>query len=282
MPVAMAPTDTAVSADPVMAREPMPAAQAIPRKAEVPTASKPAAATQKSAHAATPKQSAESPSAETSAPVSPLPVPPAESPLPEAPASDPVPVVSRLPDPPRPVLQDLTVNQDSVIGIRLDTTVSSETARVEDKVTATVARDVNVAGRTAIPSGSKLEGNVVSVEHGGKFKERSRLGIRFRSLLLADGTRISLQTETIFREGESPTGQATSKVGASAIVGGILGAVIGGGKGAAIGSTVGAAGGTAAVMAGGPKEAVFQAGTPLTLRLTQPVTVTVEKQQNVN
>src|SRR5262249_55849325 len=157
-----------------------------------PAPAKPAPAISKSPRTQSPKQTAESRSAEATAPVSPATPPPAVSQLPDPPVTDPVPIVSRLPDPPRPVLQALTVHQDSVIGIRLDTTVSSETARVEDRVTATVARDVNVAGRTAIPSGSKLEGNVVSVEHGGKFKERSRLGIRFHSLLLADGTRISL------------------------------------------------------------------------------------------
>jgi hypothetical protein len=180
------------------------------------------------------------------------------------------------------VLQDLVVNQESVIGIRLDSTLSTETARIEDRVSATVARDVTVGGRTAIPSGAKLEGTVVLVEHAGKFKDRARLGIRFHSLVLADGTRMSMQTETIFRDGDSPTAPAASKVGASAVVGGIIGAVIGGKKGAAIGTTVGAAGGTAAVMAGGTKEAVFQSGTPLTVRLTQPVTVSVEKEPSLN
>ena len=69
------------------------------------------------------------------------------------------------------------------------------------------------------------------VEHAGKFKDRARLGIRFHSLVLADGTRMSMQTETIFRDGDSPTGPAASKVGASAVVGGIIGAVVGGKKG---------------------------------------------------
>ncbi len=119
-------------------------------------------------------------------------------------------------------------------------------------MTARVTRDVAVDGRTAIPAGSRLEGNVTVVDHGGKFKNAARLGIRFMTVILADSTRVPIQTETIFREGEPPGNAATSKIGASAVVGTILGAVLGGKKGAAIGTTVGAAGGTAAVAAGIP------------------------------
>jgi uncharacterized membrane protein len=119
---------------------------------------------------------------------------------------------------------------------------------------------------------------VTQVERGGKFKERARLGIRFTSLVLADGTRIKIDTETIFRDGDAPSGEATQKIGASTAVGAILGAVIGGKKGAAIGSATGAAGGTAAVMAGGRNAATLAAGTPLTVKLTAPVTVLVERQ----
>ena len=172
----------------------------------------------------------------------------------------------------------LTIEPDSVIGIRLDSNVSSETAEVEDRVTARVSRDVTVDGRSAISSGARLEGVVASVERGGKFKDRARIGVRFNSLVLADGTRLPIETETIFRESESPTGKAAAKVGASAAIGGVLGAVFGGKKGAAIGSTVGAAGGTAAVMTGGAPDAVLQAGMPLTVRLTAPLTVTIARE----
>jgi len=172
------------------------------------------------------------------------------------------------------------VEPDSVIGIRLDNTVSSETARVEDRVTARLTRDVNVNGRVAIASGTRLEGVVTMVEQGGRFKDRPRLGIRFQSLVLADGTRLLIQTETIFRDGESPSAPAASKVGASAAVGGILGAVIGGKKGAAIGSTIGAAGGTAAVMAGAPGRVLLPAGTPLTVRLSAPIRMEIEREEN--
>jgi hypothetical protein len=167
-----------------------------------------------------------------------------------------------------------------VIGIRLDSTLSSDTARVEDRVVARVTRDVVVEGQIAISTGTRLDGVVTAVEHAGKFKDRSRLGVRFQSLVLADGTRLPIATETIFREGDSPTGSATSKVGASAAIGGILGAVIGGKKGAAIGSSLGAAGGTAAVMTGGAPSVILEAGTPLTVRLTAPITVAVARQED--
>ena len=182
-------------------------------------------------------------------------------------------------EPEKPKFEEVIVKSDSVIGIRLDSAISSETARVEDRVTARVSRDVTVDDRVAIPAGARLEGNVTLVERGGKFKERARLGIRFTTLILADGsTRLPIETETIFRDGDSPTTEATSKIGASAVVGAILGAVVGGKKGAAIGSAAGAGGGTAAVMAGGRNAATLPAGTPLTVRLTSPVTVLVERQ----
>jgi hypothetical protein len=145
-------------------------------------------------------------------------------------------------------------------------------------VFARVTRDVRVGELTAIPAGARLEGTVTAVERGGRFQDRARIGVRFDSVILDDAARIPIDTETIFRQGESPTGEATSKIGASAVVGTILGAVIGGKKGAAIGGTAGAAGGTAAVMAGGRNAAVIAEGTALTVRLAGPLSVTIERE----
>jgi hypothetical protein len=181
------------------------------------------------------------------------------------------------PEPAKPTFEEVTIRSESVIGIRLDSAISSETARVEDRVNAKVTRDVTVEGRTAIPANARLEGVVSVVEHGGKFKNQARLGVRFNMLILPDGSRVPIQTETIFRDGEPPAGASTAKVGASAIIGGILGAVIGGGKGAAVGTAAGAGGGAAAVAAGDRSEAVLAAGTNLTVRLTAPATVMIEK-----
>jgi hypothetical protein len=177
--------------------------------------------------------------------------------------------------PPPPAFDERTVAAASVIGIRMVTAVSSETAHVEDRVSARVTRDVKVEGRTVIPAGARLDGTVTLVERGGKVRDRARIGIRFDTLVLGDTDKLSIQTDTIFRDGEPPSGEASSKIGASAVVGSILGAVIGGRKGAAIGGAAGAAGGTAAVMAGDRNAATIAADAPLTVRLTSAVSVLV-------
>ena len=182
------------------------------------------------------------------------------------------------PAPPQPQFQEVTVPTDSVIGLRFESSLSSETARVEERVEARVARDVRADGRVAIPAGSRMIGSVSVVDRGGKMKEQARLGVRFHTVILADGTEVPLQTETIYRLGDSPGSASAAKVGGGAIGGAILGAILGGGKGAAIGGAVGAAGGTAAVMAGGRHAATISAGSPVTVKVLSPVTVNVEKE----
>ena len=179
--------------------------------------------------------------------------------------------------PAAPQFEDVTVPADAVIGLQLESSLSSDTARIEDRVEARVTRDVRANGRVAIAAGSRMLGSVSVVERGGKMRERARLGVRFHTVILADGTEVPLQTETVLREGESPGNASAAKVGGGAIGGAILGAILGGGKGAAIGAGVGAGAGTAAVMAGGRRAAQIQAGSPLTVKVLSPVTMAVEK-----
>lgn len=176
---------------------------------------------------------------------------------------------------PGPRIELVEVPANAVIGIRLETTVSSETARVEDPVHGRVSRPVVVDGVAIIPAGALLTGQVTTVERGGRFRERSRIGVRFTSLRVDERTQVPIRTEVIYREGEAPTGEATAKIGASAVVGSILGGVFGGKKGAAIGAATGAAGGTAIVAATGPNEVVLAAGTSFTVRLAEPALVEV-------
>lgn len=221
------------------------------------------------------------PPAPTAPVVAPEPAPLVDPSKVDPPRYIPDPVPSPPPAPaPEPELQfdELTVERDSVIGIRLDYAVSTRTAKVEDRISATVSRNVTVNDRVAIPEGARLEGTVTTVDRGGKFRDRPRLGLQFDTMILTDGTRMSIRTDAIIREGDSPSADAAAKVGAGSAVGAILGGLLGGKKGAIIGGAAGAAGGTATVMNGDGNETALKAGAPLTVRLTDDLTVIVRKQ----
>ena len=155
----------------------------------------------------------------------------------------------------------MVVPASAVIGLQVDRSLSSETAKVEDRIEARVTRDVMADGQRAIPAGSTH----ARLGRAGRSRRQdegaARLGVRFHTLVLADGTEIPLRTETIYRDGDSPGNESSRKVGGAAVGGAILGAILGGGKGAVLGGAAGAAGGTAAVMAGGRNPATLPAGT---------------------
>jgi hypothetical protein len=167
----------------------------------------------------------------------------------------------------------MTVPADTVIGVQVDTAVSSETARVEDRVEGRVTRDVTVDGRVAIPAGARLIGAVSQVDRGGKFRERARIAVSFHTVQLRDGSRVPLRTTAILREGDPPSRESAAKVGGSAVGGAVLGAILGGAKGAVIGGSAGAAGGAAVVVAGDRNPAVLPEGTTVTVRLMESVSL---------
>ena len=142
----------------------------------------------------------------------------APAPTPAAAAAAPAPALP-APQPAARTLEEIVVPADTVIGLQMTTAVSSETAKLEDAVEARVARDVEVGGRVAIPAGSRLLGSVVLVDRGGKIRERARLGIRFHTIALPDGASVPLETEAIYREGESPARESAGKIGAAAVGG---------------------------------------------------------------
>ena len=187
------------------------------------------------------------------------------------------PTSGRGAEPPLPATEELVVPADSVIGLQIDSFVTTDRAQVEDDVQARVTRDVMVSRRIAIPAGSVVSGSVVMVERGGKLNGAARLGVRFHTVVFDDGVEVPIATETVYREGSSRGRDNAAKIGGGAVAGAILGAIFGGGRGAAIGGAAGAAGGTAAAAAGDAEPATLAAGTTLTVRLSRPVSVTVEQ-----
>ena len=258
--------------------EPVATAAPKPPVTQPPVERRPAVTTpsprQASSHAAVtarPPMVSDSARAETPAwQVAPAPVVPAPDPLTDL-EPDVIAAVEQ------PKFEDLVLPAESVVGVQLESTLSSDTAQVEDEVNARVTRDVRVGDRVVIPAGSRATGLVTLVERGGRLKDRARLSVRFTSVTLANGTRVPIVTEAISREGDSPRNESAAKIGGGAIGGAIIGGILGGAKGAAIGGLIGAGAGSAAVYAGGRNAATLTAGTPITVRLENPATITVER-----
>jgi len=266
-----------------LAPAPAPAADPAPT---APAATAPARAAASSTRQAPARPAAQRPQSQSARPSY---SPPAQSTSASMPSNPPVaPAVEQpdttvaerrpsIPEPPQKQYQELVIPADSVVGLQIDTAVSSDRAKVEDVVKARVTRDVKVRDEVAIPAGARAEGSVTLVDKGGRLKDQARLGIRFHTIVLADGTRLPINTETIYRDGDSPARESAAKIGGGAVGGAVLGAILGGKKGALIGSTVGAGAGGAAVAASDASLATLPAGSQVTVRMSAPATVTVEK-----
>lgn len=213
------------------------------------------------------------------APPKTIPAPEWQPPAPAQPAPPPPPPrqAAEAEEPRSPVFEELTIPANAVLGVRLSTSVSSETAQIEDRVDASVTRDVIADGQVAVPAGTRLLGSVNDVTRGGTFREKARLSIRFHTLVLADGTHAPVRVDAIVREGDSPARDSVTKVGVGAAGGAIIGGVMGGRKGALLGGLAGAGAGATAAATGERSIAALTAGSPLSVRLTAPATVMIER-----
>jgi hypothetical protein len=162
--------------------------------------------------------------------------------------------------------RELAIPDGTEISARLQNSLSSRTARPEDRVEATVSQSVRVDGMVAIPAGATVSGVVRSAEPASRPAHGGRLEISFDRIIV-DGRRMDIRSRIVDL---SESSVDKSKVGLGAVLGGVIGAVVGGGKGALLGAVVGGGG---AVVATKGDEVELPAGTVVTLRLEQPVPV---------
>jgi hypothetical protein len=177
---------------------------------------------------------------------------------------------------PEPVGREITIPAGTSLSVILDTPVGSDTSRVEERVSAHLARPVVVHGETALAEGSRIGGVVTDAKRSGKVKGRAHVAVRFDSLSPSGGDeRYTIQTSAIGRTAPGTKKKDALEIGAPAAGGAVIGALLGGKKGAAIGGAVGGGAGTAVVLSTRGKEVHLAKGSAVTLRLTQPVTIRV-------
>ena len=175
--------------------------------------------------------------------------------------------------PPMAKFREFTVPGGTKLALELESSVSSQTAKVEDPVEARLTEAVTINGTEVIPAGSRLRGVVSAVQPAGKVKGVASLAVRFSKITVRD------ETYTIAADFSltAPTskGSDAKKVGIGAAGGAIIGAIIGGGKGAAVGMVVGGGAGAAHVMLTPGKDIELPRGTAVTVTLDRDVDVKV-------
>jgi hypothetical protein len=199
----------------------------------------------------------------------------------------------------RPVIKKVTVVKKPVppklysvaagtrIRVRMNETISSKTARIGDRFTATVTEPVySTTGVVVIPVGSTVTGRVDSVKAAAKGGKVGQIDATFIQVSLPNGTKRAINgslTDLTSDDAKSDaegtaSGDKTKHrkvifIGGGGVGGAVLGGAIGGGKGAVIGGIAGAIGGLIAENQTKGEEAEVKSGTEFGVYLNRAISL---------
>jgi hypothetical protein len=168
---------------------------------------------------------------------------------------------------PRPA-EGVTIPVGTLLDVRVQSRLSSETAKVEDRFEATTVADLTRDGKVVVPAGSVLRGVVAAVDKATRGDRKGSLTLTFDRITV-NGKAYDIKSTVTHKVEASARGEV-GKIGGGAAVGAIVGGLLGGGKGVALGAIIGG-GGMAAATPGTDVE--VPAGTVLRIRLDTPLTI---------
>jgi hypothetical protein len=174
----------------------------------------------------------------------------------------------------KPQFREVTIPAGTTLHVKLADTIASNTSKVEDAVRGELTQAIEVDGQTAVPAGARVRGTVLQAVQSGRVKGRASLAIGFDRLTVDDQS-LDIRTARIAHVAAATKAKDAKKVGIGAAAGAVVGAIAGGKKGAAVGTAVGAGGGAGYVAATRGDEVVMAAGTTVTTKLQEPLTVQV-------
>lgn len=152
--------------------------------------------------------------------------------------------------------------------VRLQTALSSATARVEQRFEALTIVDLKLDDEVRMPAGTVVRGFVGSVRAAGRVERRGSLTLAFDEVLLPRGP--SRLRASVTQALDGKMSEDVSRIGTGAVVGAIVGGLLGGGKGLLLGVLVGG-GGTIAATDG--SDVTLPIGTVLRLRIDAPLEI---------
>jgi hypothetical protein len=171
-----------------------------------------------------------------------------------------------------PVARTVSIPAGTVLALTLETSIGSDTSRVEDPIRARLRKPVVVGGVVAAPAGAEVVGAVTEVKDSGRVKGRGEIGFRFHTLIV-DGEETGIRTEPVTRVARATKGDDAKKIAVGAGAGAVVGAIVGGGKGAAVGAGVGGGAGTGVVLATKGEPVRLGVGAAVDVKLREAVAV---------
>lgn len=186
---------------------------------------------------------------------------------------------------------EIVVPAKTQIPLALSSAISSRTAYVGEPIYCQSVYPIDIGNRIVIPVGTYIKGTVTEVQRAGHIHRRSRMGLRFDSMILPSGfTKVFAGTLAGFAgngkegfkktesriEGAGDKAKDAETVVLSSAEGAGIGSIAGisgghSGVGAATGAVGGAIVGTVFVLASRGKEILLPAGTNLQLELIRPL-----------
>ena len=179
------------------------------------------------------------------------------------------------------------IPKGTLLSIQTDQAISSYAAHIGDPINATLENDLYINDSLAVPAGSQIQGQVVTVSNASMMGKHGEIDVRFDDVKLQDGRVIPinahivthdksgiLRGDTYMVDVAKGVGIAAGATGAGALVGTAAGSLLGSvGTGAVFGLGVGALGGMGYAMARKGKDVIVPAGSRMSLVIDTPVTV---------
>jgi hypothetical protein len=171
--------------------------------------------------------------------------------------------------------REITLPAGTVLPVTLETSVGSDISHVEQPVHGRLRHAVTLHGVQVLPAGTSVSGHVTAARRPGRVKGRGYVAMRF-TRIDAPGQGVSrISTSPVSRLAPATKEKDALEILAPAAGGAVIGGLAGGKTGAVTGAAIGGAAGTGYVLSTRGKEVRISKGAPLSIRLTQPVTVRV-------
>lgn len=180
-----------------------------------------------------------------------------------------------------------TVPKGTMLMIKLDTPVNSESSHMGEEITATLENDIFINESIAVPAGSEVQGQVASVTPATHMGKHGAVDVRFMSVKTPDGQLIPIRAHVVTTDqsgilkGDTYTKDVVKGVaiaaggtGVGTLMGLSAGSLVGAaGAGALLGLGAGAVGGLSYALIRKGKNVTIPTGARMSITLDQPVSI---------